>query len=283
MFRLKNHVNNIEKNGYTIIRNAFDTELANKVIEEFDEWSSNPNNQFEPFKQERITNFHIYSNNTKDIVTNVYVNKILTSLFKKEPVVYTSLFFREGTNQCYNRDTPHFYTNPIDQFYSVWYALEDMHVNAGPLKYYIGSHNLDIVDGHEIYNSIYTDEDEVNLNIDHRCFTNYIDSTLKKCKELNLTESTTKKNNILHKGDIVVCHPRLVHGGSDIIDKTLTRYSMVTHHVPINTAVFGSTHYFSKSPTEEYLKNECIFNYIDHNDIKIVDHNIGPQVQKTFA
>jgi ectoine hydroxylase-related dioxygenase (phytanoyl-CoA dioxygenase family) len=283
MFSVKKHVNNIEKNGYTIIRNAFDKELANKVIEEFDEWSSNPDNQFEPFKQERITNFHIFSNNTKDIVTNTYVNKILTSLFKKEPVVYTSLFFREGTNQKYNRDTPHFYTNPIDQFYGVWYALEDMHVNAGPLKYYIESHKIDIVDGHEIYNSIYTDEDTVNLNVDHRCFDKYINSSLNQCKELKLIESTTKKNNNLYKGDIIICHPRLIHGGSQIIDNTLTRYSMVTHNIPINTAVFGSTHYFSKSPTEQYLLNECLFKYIDHNDIKIVDHGIGPQVQKTFA
>ena len=278
MFSVKRHIGNIEKNGYTIIRNGIDKDLATKVIAEFDEWSSNEIQ----YNQQQISNFHMYSNNTKDVVTNNYVNKILTSLFKNDPVVYSSLFFKKIINQTsYQRDTPHFYTNPIDQFYGVWYALEDMHSSAGPIKYYIGSHKLDVVDGHEIYNSIYTDEDEVNLNNDFRCFTNYVNPTLQQCKDLNLSESTRKDN--LYKGDIVILHPRLMHGESAVIDNTLTRYSMFTCYIPINTAVFESSHYFSKSPTENYVKNECVFKYVDHNDVKLVDHGVGPHIQTTFT
>ena len=283
MFSLKKHTANIQNNGYTIIRNGFDPILADTIVHEFDEWSSKPENKFVPFKQERITNFHIHSENTLNLVTNKNVNKLITSLFKKEAVVYSSLFFREGTTQPYNRDTPHFYTNPIDQYYGVWYALEDVDINAGPLKYYIGSHNINNVDGHEIFNSIYTDDDIVNLNTDYRCFIDYMKPVEQKCKELKLSEINEKKYNKICKGDIFIWHPRLVHGGSDIIDNSLTMYSMVTHNIPINTAVFGSTHFFSKSPTEQYVKNECLFNYIKHNSINIVDHNIGPQVQKSFA
>jgi ectoine hydroxylase-related dioxygenase (phytanoyl-CoA dioxygenase family) len=283
MISIKKHVNNILKNGYTIIRKGVDNELANQVISEFDAWSSIPENQFVPFQQERVTNFHMHSKNTLDLVTNTYVNKILSSLLNNEQTVYCSLFFREGSSGGYQRDTPHFYTNPIDQYYGVLYALEDIDVNSGPLKYYIGSHKIENVDGHEIYNSIYTDNDTLDLNTDFRCFIQYTEQTENKCKELKLTEVNIKNNKKIEKGDIFIWHPRLLHGGSEIIDKTLTQYSMVTYNVPINTAVLGSTHFFSKSPTDEYVKNECLFNYIKHNDINIVDHNIGPQVQKTFA
>jgi len=283
MTTIKKHVANIQKNGYTIIRNGTNLDLANNVIKDFDEWSSIPENNFVPFQQERVTNFHIYNQNTLDLVTNTTVNKILTSLFKKEPAIYSSLFFREGTTQHYHIDTPHFYTNPIYQYYGVWYALEDIDTNAGPLKYYVGSHNLDHDNGHEIYNSIYTDDDKVDLNNDFRCIIQYNKKIEDKCKELNLPEINEQNNNKLYKGDILIWHPKLLHGGSDIIDKTLTRYSLVTHNIPMNTAVFNAKHFFSPSPTKEYLKNECTFNYISHNGIHIVDHNVAPRVQKTYT
>jgi len=283
MFSSKKHVNNIQKNGYTIIRNGTDINLADKIIQEFDEWSSIPKNKFVPFKGERVTNFHVYSKNTLDLVTNKNVNTILTSLFNKDQAIYSSLFFREGTTQPYHRDTPFFYTNPCNQYYGVLYALEDIDVNSGPLKYYVGSHKINNINGHTIFNDIYTNNDVVDLNNDFRCILQYNKKIEDICKELKLTEVNEKKPNKLYKGDIFICHPNLVHGESDIIDKTLTRYSLVTHNIPMNTAVFNAKHFFSKSPTKEYLKNECTLKYINHNDIQIVDHEVGLRVQKTYT
>lgn len=283
MFSIKKHLSNIEKNGYTIIRNGTDINLVNKVIEEFEEWSIDPENKFVPFNGERVTNFHVYSKNTLDLVTNPYINKIMSSLFNKEQAIYSSIFFRESTRQPFHRDTPFFYTNPCNQFYSVWYALETININAGPLKYYIGSQTIDNISGHDIFNDIYTDDDTVDLNNDFKCIIQYNKKIEDRCKELELTEVNGKKANKLYKGDIFICHPKLVHGESDIIDKTLTRYSLVTHNIPMNTAVFNAKHFFSKSPTKEYLKNECTLKYINHNDIQIVDHEVGPRVQKTYT
>jgi ectoine hydroxylase-related dioxygenase (phytanoyl-CoA dioxygenase family) len=84
-------------------------------------------------------------------------------MFKKKQVIYSSLFFREGTKQHYHRDTPHFYTNPIDTYYGVWYALEDVNINAGPLKYYIGSHKLECSDGHETFNNLLKSNPDYNI------------------------------------------------------------------------------------------------------------------------
>jgi phytanoyl-CoA hydroxylase len=285
MFDRQKHVDDINNNGFTIIKNGIDIDLINKVIKDFDEWGSITSNNFTKFNFDRVTNFHVNSKNTLDLVTNKYVDEILTFLFKKKQTIYSSLFFREGTSQHYHRDTPHFFTNPIDQYYGVWYSLEDINIKSGPLKYYIGSHKLDNINGYEIFNDIYKDnKDNIDLNSDFRCIIKYNEKIENLCRELNLT-AVDEKNyiNQINKGDIIIWHPKLLHGGSDIIDKTLTRYSMVTHNIPIDTAVFNAKHFFTKAPTEEYLTNKNIWKYINHNDINIVDHGIGPMVQKGYT
>ena len=108
------HVEDIHRDGYTIVRNGIDSELIDRVICDFDEWSSLPENNFLKFNFDRVVNFHMYSKNTIDLATNSYVNDILNLFFNKEQCVYTSLFLRERTSQDYHRDTPHFFTNPID-------------------------------------------------------------------------------------------------------------------------------------------------------------------------
>jgi ectoine hydroxylase-related dioxygenase (phytanoyl-CoA dioxygenase family) len=130
------HVDEINNNGYTIIRNCFSHSLADIIVKEFDNWCKEPNNLFNINQKNRVCNFHTYSENTLDLVINEDVNKIVSSFFNKQQVVYTSLTFREGTEQDFHIDTPHFYTNPINQYCGVWYALEDIHKDAGPLKYY---------------------------------------------------------------------------------------------------------------------------------------------------
>jgi hypothetical protein len=89
--------------------------------------------------------------------------------------------------------------------------------------------------------------------------------------------------NQINKGDIIIWHPKLLHGGSDIIDPTLTRYSMVTHNVPIKTQVFNALHFFTSKSTKEYLENKFNYNYINHNNINIIDHNCNPRVQKGYT
>lgn len=154
MAYIDQHLLNIHKYGMTIIRNGVNLDLVDKVVEDFDNWSSQVENNFVKFNYEKVCNFHIQTENTMDLVTNIYVDQIISAFFNKEQVIYTSLFFREGTGQGYYRDTPHFYTNPINQYCGAWYALEDIDVDACPFKYCLSSHLIDDISGHNIYNSI---------------------------------------------------------------------------------------------------------------------------------
>ena len=92
MESIQTHVQNIQNDGFTIIRNGVNVGLVDKVVSDFDYWCSLESNNFLKFNKDRVTNFHTYSENTKNLVTNVYVNTILETLFNKEPVKSICLF-----------------------------------------------------------------------------------------------------------------------------------------------------------------------------------------------
>ena len=285
--KIEEHIENINNYGFTILKNKIPHELIDCVINEFETWGLMTENNFVNHRFNRVTNFHIFSKNTMDIATNKYVNEIISKLFNSQQCVYSSLFFREGTSQHFHRDTPHFYTNPIDMYYGVWYALEDIDANAGPLKYYVNSHKIADPSGYEIFNDVYKnldDKSKIKIGSDFECIIKYNKIVEDECVNKNLI--CIDNNNYVYKinkGDIIIWHPKLLHGGSDIIDRTLTRYSMVTHNIPINTQVFNASHFFAEKPTEKYLENKLTHEYIIHNNIPIVNHNIPPKVQSTYA
>ena len=62
------------------------------------------------------------------------------------------------------------------------------------------------------------------------------------CKEKGLNTITLP----VSKGDIIVWHPMLPHGGSPIKRKKSTRYSIVFHVVPNEMRVYGNDLFFEK-------------------------------------
>jgi len=282
------YVEKLHTDGVVILKNVFNEELANNVVQDFEKWSAIEENDFTPGTRQRVTNFHTFSNNTKQLVTNQCVKEILDAFFEKESVVYSSLFFREGTSQHFHRDTPHFYTNPMDLYCGVWYALEDIDQKAGPLKYYLKSHELHVPNGIDTYNRMLSNntDDFQNKTYSQKnfdCLLEYNRVLEDECKNKEL-EFRDESNYIskIEKGDVIIWHPKLVHGGSNVIDPSLTRYSMVTHNTPINTHVFNAEHFFQKLPTRDYIFNECPYTYLEFNSVKYVDFNSMPKVQKTY-
>lgn len=281
--QIQKHWSDLEVLGYTIIRNGTPLDLVDRVVKHIEMWTSDPNNNFEKFKQDRVCNFHRYNEDTLSLVTNSKVHDILEKMFNNKSVVYSSLMFREGTSQHFHRDTPHFYTNPINLYYGVWFALEDINVKSGPLKYVIGSHKLPDFSGHDIRKEIdakFPDTDNFR-NFQYLLHYNQKIEDLARENGLEFVDETNYDK--INKGDIIIWDPRLLHGGSDILDPTLTRYSIVTHNIPQNTAVFNAKDFFAPDPTKEYIENKYIYSTIRHNGIDIIDHGDRVCVQKSYV
>jgi phytanoyl-CoA hydroxylase len=256
------------KDGVAIIKNANSAELCDEVIKDYmryvEENADYVKNNLDVLNREkRLVNFHLFSEASGKIATNPIVMKILDCIFDLEAGVYTSLTFKYGTQQPVHRDTPHFATWPQERFAGVWTALEDINKLAGPLFYHPGAHKFSIDP------KKYIEEARVrlpNANIEEQLlmaldlYNGEVIRTAPKISESKLIE--------LQKGDTVIWHPELPHGGSAAADPFLTRWSMVTHCSPVNIQVHQHDKFFLHCEDNAPLNR---YDYFEMNGRKIAN------------
>ena len=176
---------------------------------------------------ERLANLHLVSEEAGELLNNSAINSILKELFECKPQIVGSLYFDKGTGQNLHRDTPAFFTDPINNYVGVWTALEDVQPDSGPLMYIKGGHKVS--DDYDLYMS----------NCDENI---YFESVIKECNKLNLEVSQLCPS----KGDTIIWHPQLPHGGSKITNPKISRKSIVGHYMSSNSMIYGPREFFSE-------------------------------------
>ncbi|MBT8327030.1 MAG: phytanoyl-CoA dioxygenase family protein, partial [Bacteroidia bacterium] len=116
-------------------------------------------------------------------------------------------------------DSVHMATYPLGGLIAIWVALEDVDEQNGTLFYYPGSHKMPYATNRNIGNST----GPILSPNPNKNYENYLE------KEL---ANSDLEMQMLHakKGDILIWHANLVHGGLPHIDKNRTRKSMVVHY-----------------------------------------------------
>lgn len=160
-------------------------------------------------------------------------------LFGMENILYTSLFFETGTSQAIHRDTPLFWTKPANMYFGTWLALEKTDFENGPLIVIPGSHRLPILDRSAIAHSKYADLSEIK-DIDGDLWEIYQNKVTQMCVDQGLQIEEV----YVDKGDTVIWHPMLAHGGAKIIDPQRSRLSFVIHTTPKETPVYHTDVFF---------------------------------------
>ena len=188
-----------------------------------------------------------------DLLLSSELLKLLDIYFDKKTALNSCIYFEEGSQQCIHRDTPYFWSQPYSgEFVGVWFALEDTNTQNGKLEYYPYGHKINI------------DQIELsNKNIDketYKLFDLYGEEIERSCKENKLNIESPD----VQKGDVIIWHANLPHGGSIINDKSLTRHSIVAHYLPEGGFVQKIDNFFGRSG------NENIMDYVNTiNDRKM--------------
>ncbi len=151
---------------------------------------------------------------------DVLLKKILMLLLDREVRVFQSINFYHGSEQRTHSDSIHMTTFPLGYMIAVWVALEDIGPTQGPLHYYPGSHKLPY-----LLNESYENTGNTVMigNKEYKDYENFIGNYVAD-KHLEKTTFHAKK------GDILIWHANLLHGGDPHLDKNLTRKSMVFHY-----------------------------------------------------
>jgi len=140
----------------------------------------------------------------------------MRELVDDDVVAINSLHFERGSNQQYHVDTYYMPPPPGGQLIVSSICLENVHPDAGPLKYYRGSHKIPPY--------LNPDGDRRARNTDELAVaTEYF---MGRCAEFGLQPSTFCGR----RGDTFLWHEQLLHGGTEIADMARTRRSLVTHY-----------------------------------------------------
>lgn len=146
--------------------------------------------------------------------------RLISFLLGKETDLFQTINFFEGSEQNPHSDFIHMSTEPKGYLVGVWVALEDIDTDAGPVYYYPGSHRLPYVFNEDF------ETGNTALWLGENNYTNYEIKIqeLIKLHKLQPVEFTAKK------GDVLIWHANLIHGGKKINRKGATRKSLVGHY-----------------------------------------------------
>ncbi len=161
-----------------------------------------------------------YSEKIRTFIANSALIDLLSDLLRWEVHPFQTINFKFGSEQAAHSDSIHMSTYPEGKLTAAWIALEDIGEDQGPLFYYPGSHKLP-----------YTYNRDLGLEEN---FVLLDSNPNKKYEEFvsRLLEKHKFEKRIFHakKGDVLIWHPNLLHGGMQQNNRSKTRNSMVIHY-----------------------------------------------------
>lgn len=167
----------------------------------------------------RIADLHPYSEGALDLYLNETIHRYVRTILGKPAVATQSLYFQWGSQQNLHRDPVYVQMQPPAHLVAAWIALEDIDPRSGPLIYVPGSQRLP-----------YYALDPGDHRFDHSRHGNM---------ELEAMASFDREQIAEHglevvpftpkKGEVLIWHHSLLHGGSFPQDPSFTRKSFVVH------------------------------------------------------
>ncbi|MBX7244825.1 MAG: phytanoyl-CoA dioxygenase family protein [Candidatus Sumerlaeaceae bacterium] len=168
----------------------------------------------------RCSEFFKYSKNCAEIRLNPELERLISLIMDRPTPPEYTVNFMWGSRQALHQDGAVFHLHPPNYLCGVWLACEDISPDSGPLVYYPGSHRSQFFPKFDNY-------PQTNL---HCCpkeqMQEYADFMEQQAKNYERHQFVAKK------GQVLLWHAMLIHGGDTVRRPELTRHSYVCHYVP---------------------------------------------------
>ncbi|MFY8184872.1 MAG: phytanoyl-CoA dioxygenase family protein [Bacteroidia bacterium] len=210
---------NWKKNGFMIFEKYFSDEQSDGINKEIERLLSDKKSNINDFNKIMFANKQ--SEFIKAITLDKRINDILSFILGKEVVPFQTINFIRGSEQRTHSDSIHMTTYPLGYLIAIWIALEDINLEQGPLSYYPGSHTMDYV-----LNEDYNKGSSALKIGDDKHYSAYEDKIADVVKQSGISKQIFSAK----KGDVLVWHANLLHGGEPIVNPSSTRKSMVVHY-----------------------------------------------------
>lgn len=163
----------------------------------------------------KLNDLFLSSEYIRAIVSGQEIVPILSELLTGTPLICNSLSLEFGSQQEYHFDTFYMPSPTANKMVASWIALEKATPNSGPLSYYPGSHKIP---------PYFFSDGRTNVILEE------MDDCKAYVKEEIEKRGLKPETLLAEKGDVLIWHSQLYHGGLEILDKKRTRKSLVTHY-----------------------------------------------------
>jgi phytanoyl-CoA hydroxylase len=244
-----------ERDGYVILRGVLEPSACDALGEVLgDAWryghpdqlvvdsTTGRSRKLEAGDARRLTravDTHVHYPEARALLANPVVTGKLRAIFGVDPLYFQTLVFELGSEQGLHQDTSFVVVDDPMAMVGVWIALEDVQAGSGELRYVPGSHRLEPYEFGPGRRHFDSSIDPPSLHED------YYPLITQRCADQGLPE----QRFLARKGDVLIWSADLVHGGSPIVDATLTRRSLVAHACPVT----ANPHFFSYLPGNRTL------------------------------
>ncbi|MFM0191635.1 phytanoyl-CoA dioxygenase family protein [Paraburkholderia strydomiana] len=264
------HVLDIVNQGYTIVRGTSalparcDAALA--ALTRFKQGNTdvcarhfNSNGYLPP-----LANLHCGLPELLDLLSTHALVTEIADHFLGEAVVFSSSYEEQSAARSVASDAPVFCTQPEHLHMSIWFVLEDMDDQNGPLTLVPKAHALPELDRAAILSTVYRRGETIDPD-SPALFDAYQTTLRQQYAHTGLAE----KPIFARKGDVVLWHPDMPHGEAPASDPMRTRHSLVMRVTPPDMQIGSQDVFYGarKLPTERAdwrYKTAGTRRYIEH-------------------
>jgi ectoine hydroxylase-related dioxygenase (phytanoyl-CoA dioxygenase family) len=174
------------------------------------------------------------------------VHRYASLILGAKAVATQSLYFEYGSQQALHRDSVLVPTPEFGRLVAAWIALEDISPESGPLMYVPGSHRLPF---YEFRNGQYLYDASSHAAADVEAAIAFYREELERSK-LPVEHFCAKR------GDVLIWHSALSHGGSQPTEPPRTRKSFVVH---FSSLASHPTRYCAVNEIVDGVSGETVF------------------------
>ena len=190
--------------------------------------------------EERFQDLHFRVPEVKEVLWHQPTLDLLKLLLGREIRPFQTLLFFKGSEQLEHSDSVHMTTYPEGFLAATWTAMEDVSPDSGPLIYYPGSHKLPYYLSNDV--GISPRESLLNYHAAYRQrYEPFVQGLIRE-KSLEGVVFTPKK------GDMLVWHANLLHGGRQRKAREFSRKSVVCHYFARGAVSYHDLSGFLASP-----------------------------------
>jgi len=173
----------------------------------------------------RIHELHVASPVALRLMLDPMLHRYASLILGETAIATQSLYFEFGSQQALHRDSTVVPSPEFGRLVAAWIALEDIAPESGPLAYVPGSQKFPF---HAFRPGEYCYDPSRHSAADVEAAVKYYDGELRR-------SGLPERQFLAKRGDVLVWHSALMHGGAPPLSPERTRKSFVIHYSSLRT------------------------------------------------